>query len=481
MSSIIDSAFDSKNFRENGHKMVDLLADYFQNVSTQQVLKYEDPEALYEKWRRDMKSGEPQGVVDFIQKIIEDSIHLHHPKYLGHQTSVISPFSTLAEFAGGLLDPGMGVYEQGTAGVVLERLISKELAVLIGWGADADGFLTSGGTLGNLTCMLCARQAMTETDVWEEGYGNQQYAFLASEEAHFSVSRATRVMGMGAKGIVPVPVNNKLQMRADLLEGFYASASEKGIRIIGVVGSACSTASGSYDPLNDIADFCEEKNLWFHVDGAHGAGVLFSSKYRHLLNGIDRADSVIIDFHKMLMTPKLVTAVLFRKAAHSYQTFSQKASYLWDKDEGKEWYNLARRTFELTKSFMSIKVYALWRTFGSGLFEEYVNRQYDLARSFARLIAQQSDFEILLENPESNIVCFRYSEMGWDEQEKESFNIRVREAITKDGEFFIVQTRIKGSLYLRTTLMNPYTTEKELEGLLQKIRLIRSTGTLSKI
>jgi L-2,4-diaminobutyrate decarboxylase len=472
MSSLLESAYHPEEFRNAGHKLVDTLADYLASVKHKKVLQYQDPEQLFAKWEKNLNEDIGGDFDRFIHEILEDTIHLHHPQYFGHQTSSIAPFAALAEFAGGLLDPGMGVYEQGTAGVILERLIAKQIAKLIGWGSEADGFLTSGGTLGNLTCMLCARQVKSDHDIWEKGYENKQYAFMASLEAHYSIARAVKVMGMGNRGIVQVPVNKKLQMKADKLEHCYEKALNEDVEIIGVIANSCSTASGSFDPLQDIADFCSEKNLWMHVDGAHGASVMFSKRYRHLLQGIDRADSMIMDFHKMLMTPKLVTAVVFRKAAYSYQTFSQKASYLWDKDEGKEWFNLARRTFELTKSFMSIKVFSLWKTFGTSLFEEYIDRQFDLAKTFAAILKEQPDFELLIDEPESNIVCYRYRETDWDETKTEQVNLKIRELVVMEGLYFIIQARVQDRLFLRSTLMNPKSGKEELMGLLSKIRAI---------
>ena len=150
--------------------------------------------------------------------------------------------------------------------------------------------MTSGGTLGNLTALLCARQVKIEEDVWEEGYGGQQYGFMVSSEAHYSVGREIKVMGMGNHGIVKVPVDSRFRMRSDKLEECYQDAQKKGIQIIGVVASSCSTSTGSYDPIDAIADFCESRSLWLHVDGAHGGCVLFSEKHKGLLNGIERAE-----------------------------------------------------------------------------------------------------------------------------------------------------------------------------------------------
>lgn len=476
MSHLLQKAYDAEHFRKQGHQLVDLLADYLANTqqsdNPQKVLNHKTPAEMYHRWKEDLAQAPNPDASSYYQMMMQDIIHMHHPRYIGHQTSIVAPMSALAELVGATLDPGMGVYEQATAGVAIERLLSKKLGTLIGWNDQCDGFLTSGGTLGNLTALLCARQVMIGHDVWENGYQGKQYAFMVSSEAHYSVARAIKVMGMGEKGIVTVPVDDQYRLKADQLATCFEKAKNEGITIIGVIASSCSTATGSYDPIDAIADFCEARQLWLHVDGAHGACVLFSAKYRPLLKGIDRANSVIMDFHKMLMTPKLITSVLFKNAEDSYQTFAQKASYLWDKDEGKEWYNLGKRTFELTKSFMSIRVYALWRTYGEQIFADNVDTLYDIAKSFAVLIDTQSDFEMPLSTPSANIVCYRLRNEYWSEEQTEKINLNIREKLVQIGDFFIVQTRIQGKLFLRSTIMNPFTTLKDLEKLIQHIRTL---------
>ena len=474
MSNLIEQAYDPEHFRRQGHQLIDLLADYFTDIkkenSSQRVLNYVQPDELYQRWQEEVDGVPHDDEMAFYKTILHDLIHMHHPRYLGHQTSVVAPMSALSELLGASLDPGMGVYEQGTSGIVLERVLSKKIGDLIGWDDRCDGFMTSGGTLGNLTALLGARQVMAGGDVWEHGYQGKQYAFMVSSEAHYSVARAIKVMGMGSKGLVTVPVDRYYRLRTDLLNEYFNKAQKEGVEVIGVIASSCATATGSYDPIDEIADFCEAKKLWLHVDGAHGACVLFSKKYRHLLKGISRADSVIMDFHKMLMTPKLITSVLFKNTNHSYQAFAQKASYLWDKDDSQEWYNFGKRTFELTKSFMSIRVYALWRKYGTAIFGENVDRLYDRAKLFSKLINADNNFETVLQNPESNIVCFRYFEKKWTATKKEEINLKIREHLVQAGNYFIVQTRVQGELYLRMTVMNPFTTEKELKGLLSEIK-----------
>lgn len=259
-------------------------------------------------------------------------------------------------------------------------------------------------------------------------------------------------------------------MRTELLEEYYFKATNSGLTVIAVIGSACSTSTGSYDDLEAVADFCQKYNLWFHVDGAHGGAVIFSEKYKPLLNGIHRADSVVIDWHKMLMTPALATGLIFKNGEDAFKTFHQKAQYLWANQGSQEWYNSGKRTFECTKLMMSVKVYSILKTCGEGIFAGNVDTLYDLAKVFVSILKANSAFELAVE-PESNIVCFRYVGEGSSENYN-SLNTSIRQKLLEDGRFYIVQTTLREKLYLRVSLMNSLTTIEDLKALLSEIEVI---------
>lgn len=468
MKSKIDQAYDPSNFRKQGHKLVDLLADYLASTHSDNqpgVFKPFAPDALYESWLAKIGAPDRNNFEDWATEVIDDSIHLHHPGYMGHQVSPVLPEAALADLLSAFLNNGVGVYEMGSPTVAMERAVIKELAGRLGFDDQADGFLTSGGTLGNLTALLAARQIKAEGDIWKEGNANRKFGFLVSEQAHYCISRAVKIMGWGEEGILTVPVDEQFRMNASCLSDAYHRAENQNIEVLGAVGSACSTATGTFDPLDEIADFCEEHNLWFHVDAAHGGAAAYSDAYRPLLQGIDRADSVIVDFHKMMMCPALVTGVVFKTPSSSYRTFAQKASYLWEKEE-HEWYNLGKRTFECTKDMMALKVFILLNRYGPELFEEIVDRLFDLGKAFADLIKKRQNFELAVE-PECNIVCFRHLPEG--NEDSDSHNRKIRRQLIDKGKFFIVQTEIDGRLYLRTTLMNVYTGPEDLNRLLDEI------------
>ncbi|WP_405221292.1 pyridoxal phosphate-dependent decarboxylase family protein [Dokdonia sp. Asnod1-B02] len=472
-TSLLKKAYDSSLFKEEGTDLVNQISQYLSDTTSgksEKVITWTTPGNEYQFWKKYISAAHTTS--DFFKTVIARSIHTHHPKYIGHQVAPTVPVSALATLLSAQLNNGMAVYEMGAASTALERLIIEQFAKTIGF-ENGDGFLTSGGTLANLTALLAARRVMAEDDVWNEGHSSK-LAIMVSEEAHYCVDRAARIMGLGSEGIIKVPADDGYKMRTELLDAYYDSAVGKGYEVIAIVGSAPSTSTGVYDDLEKIHAFAKAKKIWFHIDAAHGGAAIFSPKYKHLLNGADKADSIIIDGHKMMGTSALATAVVFKESTASYATFEQKAQYLWEKNEDADWFNLAKRTFECTKSMMSLRFYAIINAYGLQFFDDFVTTLYDAGRDFGALVEQQEDFEVALA-PVSNIVCFRYKASAGDINR---INQNIRKALLEDGEFYIVGTSLRGEFYLRTTFMNPFTTTKHTERLLNVIREVAATTSL---
>ncbi|MFH0946957.1 MAG: aminotransferase class I/II-fold pyridoxal phosphate-dependent enzyme [Planctomycetota bacterium] len=473
MASELQQAFDPERFREQGHQIVDLLADFLGRSLQKEglpVLPDIDPEAMLSRWSGEFpRKPEPSGRLEtIIGRVLSDSNNLQHPRYVGHQCCTTLPLAAVCDLVGSFLNNGTAIYEMGPVNVAMEKRLVQWMCGLVGYGEEADGVFTHGGTVGNLTALLAARQARTSYDVWKHGVDSSQpLTVLVPTQCHYSVTRAVSVMGLGEDAVSEVPMDDRFHMDLGAARECYEEAVERGRQVIAIVGNGCSTATGSYDPLEKIADFAEEHGLWFHVDGAHGASALLSGKYRHLLDGLDRADSLVWDAHKMLMTPALATAVLFRDGAHSYQAFSQKASYLFEKESREEWYNFAHRTMECTKSMMGMKLYVALAVLGTDLFSEFVTASYDLTDAFAREIQDSPHFELAVE-PESNIICFRYRKPGVEDLN--ALQRQIRRKVLQGERFYLVQTDLGGRLYLRCTLINPNTTLDDLKDLLETIR-----------
>jgi len=459
MNDILNTVFDPKHFREQGHELIDFLADQLEaNLDGRgNVSNPTDPDSQLAFWK-DYKIDNP---IDFYKDLIHHSIQLYNPKYIGHQVSVPAPDAVLAGLVSDFLNNGMGVFEMGTAATTIEKIVVDKFCEKVGFDSSSDGFLTSGGTLANLTALLAARNHC------QQQHPNKKAHILVSEQAHYCIDRAAATMGLDISQVIKLKTNDNFQMSFQQLSEAVDLYNSDENCILAIVVSACNTATGTYDDVQLISEICKKNNIWMHVDGAHGGGALWSSTYRHLLKGAEFADSIIIDAHKMMLVPALATAVLFRNGATSYRTFHQAASYLFEKQDD-EWYNLAKRTYETTKYMMSIKIFVLLRYYGDQLIDTFVTKQYDLTRRFAEHLRSRSDFQIA-HFPMSNILCFRHFQPDLTDEILNKINLEIRKSIWEDGTFYIVQTKLNNKQYLRITIMNPKTEWKELQSLIDHI------------
>lgn len=465
--SLLESVFNAEDFRKNGHELVDLLADNLRNNinrTTAKVLGFIPPDENLKRWKN-KTFDEPS---DYFKELIRNSIQLQHPGYIGHQVTVPAPLAALAGFEGLMLNSGGAIYEMSAATSTLEKVVIDTLKGYFGLD-HGDGIITSGGTLANLTALICARNIKAPDDVWNHGQ-DEKYAFMVSEEAHYCIDRAVRVMGWGDTGIIKIPVDSQFRMQTELLNQYHSEAKQNGIIVLGIVGSAPTTSTGIYDDLNAIGAYCQSNDLWFHIDAAHGGPAVFSEKYKRLMSGSNLADSITVDAHKMMMVPSLTTMLFFKKSSDSYRTFAQKAQYLWS-DADEEWYNYGKRTMECTKIMLSTRIYALIAFYGVQVFAEYVEKCYDLAKVFAEMIKNEAGWELATE-VQSNIVCFRISDP--DIGKSNFINLHIRQRLLEDGSFYIVQTVLNDKVYLRISIMNPFTNEKDLATLMIKIKTLRS-------
>lgn len=477
---------DPETFRTLGHSLVDKLADRLkESLSGEGIARpSQSPEAAVAEWKEILEhsiSRQPCDITSVFDKWIDRSIKSHHPQVMGHQVGVSAPVAALAELTGALLDTGNGVFEVGNPATAIERVVIKDLTARLGMSDLAGGYLTSGGTLGNLTALLAARQASSGYNVWQEGNQDARpLGVLVSDEAHYCIDRAARVMGWGAKGVVRVPVDQQSRiMRRPALQDALDRATAEGIQVIAVVANACTTATGSFDPLDEISEFAIENRLWFHVDAAHGGAVVFSKKHRHLIEGIQHADSIVIDFHKLMLTPALTTAVIFKNEATSFGAFAQQAEYLWRTETVEEpcdhpqlpWHDAARRTMECTRPMAALRIFALLTTGGERSIAENVDTLFATASEFAEIITVTEGFE-LLTKPTANILCFRLSPEGISNSARDVLNSGCRKRLIEEENFYIVETKVNGETWLRSAIMNPFTESTHFLGLLRALKRI---------
>lgn len=470
---MFEKAYAPESFRDLGHRMVDLLADHLAQAQARAlpVLPWKDPEAALGDWPADFPREGGADPLDLARRVLAGSHHLQHPRYAGHQCAAPLPLAAVLGMVADLLNNGTAVYEMGPVSTVMERALIQWLSGRLGFDVNrAGGILTHGGSAGNLTALLAARQAALPYDVWEEGYRTPLDAVvITSDQAHYSVRRSAQALGLGGRNVLAVATDAAFRMRPDALEAALRDAADRGRTVLAVVASAGSTATGAIDPLEALADLCDARGVWLHVDGAHGGAFAVSDRLAPRLRGIGRARSVVVDFHKMLMMPSLATAVVFREEDRSFETFSQQASYLFDRTPRQEWYNLAHRTLECTKRFLSLDLYVALQALGTDFFARHVESRADLAARFADRLEARAGWELAV-RPEGNIVCFRHVPAG--ERDPDALQARIRDAVVREGSFHVVKTTLRGRTWLRTTIINPLTTDADLEALLDRLEAL---------
>lgn len=485
----LSRVYDSDVLGELAHELAQQLDGHFKMLlsKAQPVLNWRPPQENLADAKAILDDGASQSwgadsrddaftprFRELLQEMLHRGQNLHHPRYTGHQVPASVPIAGLFDALGSVTNQVMAVYEMGPWSTAIELVLIDELAQRIGWEpGTCAGVITHGGSLANLTALLTARNVALQ-DVWESGIqAGPQPVLVVHGEAHYCVMRAAGVLGIGTRNIVQVGLDDRRRMDPIQLDAQLSDLRAREVPIIAVSASACSTPIGAFDPLPEIAKVCQKHGVWLHVDAAHGGGTLFSEDYRHLLNGIEQADSIVVDAHKMLFVPALCAFVLYKNAEHRNAAFHQNAPYLFDPSAPElAEYDLGTRSLECTKRAAGFGLWGIWSLFGPGLFADLVNLTFAQARNFHEMLVDAPDFEVLHE-PEANIVAFRYRPAIWQGLSNEELGLRqlqIRRRIIESGAFYFVATQLDGIGTLRAVFMNPMTQESDLSGLLEAIR-----------
>jgi L-2,4-diaminobutyrate decarboxylase len=418
-----------------------------------------------------------------LQMMLQRGQNLHHPRYIGHQVPASMPIAALFDALGTVTNQVMAIYEMGPWATAIETTLIGKLCEKVGWDSQqAGGLLTHGGSLGNLTALLTARNVVFPQS-WEAGVPSDA-VLVAHQDAHYCVTRSAGILGLGTSQVVPAAVDASRRIDPNQLDDTLSRLKASGKSIMAVSACACATPVGAFDPLEEIADICRRQGVWLHVDAAHGGAALMSQRHRHLLNGISNADSVVWDAHKMLFVPALCAAVLYRDRSHRFQSFQQNAPYLFDPSHpGMAEFDSGIATVECTKRALGFGLWGVWSLLGEELFGQLVDRTFAVAQALYELVTEALDFESEYD-PQCNIVVFRHVPEALRQASDETINVfqqRLRSDLIRSGEFYIVQTRLEGRTVLRACVMNPMTTVDDLRDLLETLRakgrqILQSTG-----
>ncbi len=476
----LQAAYDPQRFRAAAEQWGELLAAHLERVQQREtrVLNWAEPQANIaeaESWLDGFTAEPSTRFADIVRQMLDRGHNLHHPRYIGHQVPAPVPIAGLFDAVGSVTNQVMAIYEMGPWATAVERALVNRLGEQIGWQRESfAGLVTHGGSLGNLTGLLTARNVALGGS-WEEGLASsdEKPVIVVQGDAHYSVARAAGVIGLGTKQVLRAALDERRKLDPQKLDEQLAELIARGHRVVAVSACACATPIGAFDPLRDVAAVCRKHGVWMHVDAAHGGAALFSRRYRHLLDGVDQADSVVWDAHKMMFMPALCAFVLYRDKRHRFETFRQEAPYLFDPSApGMAEYDSGMLTLECTKRAAAYGLWGTWSLFGQQLFEDLVDVTFDLGRVFYEKLLAAEDF-VPLHEPECNIVAFRHVPAAMKSAPPETlgaFQRELRRRLIESGRFYIVQTNHGGVGALRVTIINPLTTAADLDELLATLR-----------
>jgi diaminobutyrate-2-oxoglutarate transaminase len=412
----------------------------------------------------------PAELRDQIADVVRHTIDLRHPWTAAHLHCPPLREAVAAEVLIALLNQSMDSYDQSGVATSIETELIAWLAREI-FGANhttGDGIFTSGGTQSNLMGLLLAREwAMAKHSgrrVFYDGLPADagRYRILCQQHAHFSVVQSAALLGLGRAAVVSVRSDENGRMSPGDLADQAARIFTEGGQILAVCATAGTTDHGAIDDLAGLADFCERYDLWLHVDAAYGGALLFSNQ-RARLRGVERADSLAIDFHKLFFQPIACGAFLTRDASDLGE-IRHHADYLNRADD--VFPNLVDRSLATTRRFDALKLYYSLQGLGRTNFARMIDRLFELTARARDEIASNPALRLVCD-PQLTTLLFQC--VGEDGQVDPRLQSRVRDALLSDGTAVVGETRLQGAPVLKLTLMNPTTEFSEIQKLLQRI------------
>ncbi|GGI78967.1 glutamate decarboxylase [Shewanella hanedai] len=443
---------------------------------------------------------------DMMKTLVAHSVHTSAPSFIGHMTSALPYFVLpLSKMMVGL-NQNLVKIETSKAFTPLERQVLGMMHHLVyaeddsfyqDWMHSANvslGAFCSGGTVANITALWTARNQLLKADGEFKGvatqglikglrhYGYDDLAILVSERGHYSLAKTADLLGIGRDNIIQIPTSNDNKVDVAQMRMAAEALARDNIKVFAIVGVAGTTETGNIDPLDELADLATELNCHFHVDAAWGGASLLSNKYRHLLKGIERADSVTIDAHKQMYVPMGAGMVIFKDPTFA-NAIKHHAEYILRKGSK----DLGSQTLEGSRPGMAMLVHACLQVIGRDGYEILINSSLEKARYFAQLIKDQDNFELVSE-PELCLLTYRYvpkqvqiameqARASNDLQRLTEFN-HLLDGLTKfvqkrqreRGTSFVSRTRINPeagildikSVVFRVVLANPLTTREIL-------------------
>ncbi len=447
---------DLDELRTHTEQTAALVLEHFATLSSQEVGQGGTRPALEALLREPLPEtgqGFAQALADFRDKVIPHAYRTNHPRFLAFVPAAPSYYSFLGDMLCAGTNFFAGIWHEAAGPAQVELIVLDWFKEIIGYPAAAHGILTGGGSEANLTALVTAREVLAESS-------RQRAVLYVSQQRHWSIDRAAKVIGMRAEQVRPIsPMALRDEVQRDRAAGRVPWA---------VVANGGATNTGAVDPLGELADVCDDLQLWLHVDAAYGWAAALTPEGKRLLFGIERADSVTLDPHKWFAQTYEAGCVLVRDGKRMATAFSVRPDTLQDVVPGHDEVSFADHGIALTRRFRALKIWLSIKTLGLNWFRDMVERCLRLAEFAEAWLNAAPDFEVLCPR-QLSIVCFRWVPEN-DPGDLDRLNLALVERLTATRQAFLASTRVDGKVALRICFVNWRTTAGDVEAVLELLR-----------
>ncbi|KAF4519829.1 hypothetical protein B566_EDAN006843 [Ephemera danica] len=464
-ASLPDRERHEQFLQEASRIMLDEAVFTATNRNESKVLEWHDPDELSRlldlRVRQEPSSHDE--LLNLIRGVIRYSVKTGHPRFINQLFSSVY------------------TYEVAPVFTLMEETVLKEMRTIVGFpNGDGDGIFCPGGSMANGYGISCARYHKFPQVKTAGLHGLPRLVVLTSEDAHYSVQKMASLFGLGADNVYAVQCDERGKMRPDDLENQILRARSEGAQPYMVLATEGTTVLGAFDPLPEIADLCEKYGLWLHVDAAWGGGALMSQNYRHRLNGIQRADSVTWNPHKLLAAPQQCSVFLTRHKQVLASAHSASATYLFQQDK---FYDTSLDTgdkhVQCGRRADVLKFWLMWKAKGTQGLTAHIETVFDRAEYFTSQIAARDDFRLVLNEPECTNVCFWYlppslrdcdpTQKGYNER-LHKVAPKIKERMMKEGSMMVTYQPLRQlPNFFRLVVQSSGVTRQDMDFFLQEI------------
>lgn len=393
--------------------------------------------------------------------ILPYSKNLHSPQYMGHQVPPSLPLAVMLDMIISGWNQSLVVSRMSPVLSVIETELIRFFCRHIGYDERSGGTLTSGGSVSNLLGILAARIKTSPTNELDK------LVIFSSGQAHYSVKKAAITLGLKKENVISLPYQQDYTVDVAKIPAIIEDVLNQGKIPFCLSANAGSTSTGSFDDLTRLSSLCKKYNIWFHVDAAHGGSLIFSDKLRYLLAGIEEADSISIDAHKMMFMPSSAAMCFFKEERFLKNCFKDAdAPYLYNNLD--ESYDLSKKSLQCTRRGDALKIWGSLFAYGTEFFssrQEYLKK---ITEYFYEALSRHKNFVPIIK-PSFNIICFRYKpeNTALSREQLNDINYKLRDMVNESGDVMLTLTVLEGDVALRATIINPATTEMHIDNVLR--------------